>query len=170
MPGIPGPIIQSGFVVEDLEAAVAHWASIGVGPFFAMRHVEFETCLYRGKPTDADLTVAIAYSGDHQIELVQQHNDAPSIYSDWLATRRPGLQHMGTLVDDLDAVLDANGWRGKRVQHGRTAAGQRFAYLDTVFHDGGMIELIEADAAMLGAFAGMKAAAAKWDGSRALRG
>ena len=89
MRGLPGPIMQNGFVVRDLEAAVHFWAeTFGVGPFFAMRHIPFATCVYRGEPTDADLSVAIAYSGEHQIELVQQHNDAPSIYSEWLDERK----------------------------------------------------------------------------------
>lgn len=169
--GLPGPIIQNGYVVHDWEAAARHWIEqFGVGPFFVLRHIAFAECRFRGAPTDADLTVAIAYSGDHQIELVQQHNDAPSIYTEWLATRSPGLQHVGTIVADLDAVLDDNGWRPRIVQDGITAAGQRFAYVDTVLHDGSMIELIEADGPMLEFFAAAKRAAASWNGERPLRG
>ena len=33
MRGLPGPIMQNGFVVRDLEAAVHFWAeTFGVGP------------------------------------------------------------------------------------------------------------------------------------------
>ena len=147
-----------------------HWATVlGVGPFFAMEHIQFAECRYLGQPADIDMTVAIAYTGDHQIELVQQHNDTPSIYTEFLKVNRPGLQHVGTLVDDLDQALDANGFRERIVQDGATATGQRFAYVDSVLHNGTMLELIEADDAMLKAFAAMRKAAADWDGSDPLR-
>lgn len=166
-----GPILQSGYVVADWEQAARHWIErLGVGPFFVLRHVEFAECYYRGAPTDADLTVAIAYTGDHQIELVQQHNDAPSIYTEFLARAPHGLQHVGALTADLDRSLDETGLREKRIQWGVTRAGQRFAYVDTCLHEGTMLELIEADPAMLEAFAHMKAAAANWDGSKPIRG
>jgi hypothetical protein len=166
-----GPVMQNGFVVPDWRAAAEHWANtLGVGPFFVVRHVEFAECRYKGEPVEIDMSVAIAYSGDYQVELVQQHNDVPSIYTDFLANNAPGLQHVGTLVDDLDEALDSNGFRDRIVQDGMTTAGQRFAYVDTVLHNGTMLELIETDDAMLGAFAYMRKAAAEWDGSKPIRG
>lgn len=166
-----GPIMQNGFVVRDWRKAAMHWADeLGVGPFFVLEHVEFDECRYKGELTDIDMTVAIAYTGGYQIELVQQHNDAPSIYTEFLAHNEPGLQHVGTLVDDLDAALDDNGLRDRIVQNGRTAAGQRFAYVDTVLHNGTMVELIEADAAMRKSFTYMQKAASDWDGSDPIRG
>ena len=115
------------------------------------------------------MTVAIAYTGNYQVELVQQHNDAPSIYTDFLRNNAPGLQPVGTLVANLDEALDTNGFRDLVVQDGSTAAGQRFAYVDSVLHNGTMLELIEADAAMQRAFDYMKQAAAEWDGAEAIR-
>lgn len=148
-----------------------HWAThLGVGPFFVLPHVQFDECRYRGNPAEIDMTVAIAYSGEYQIELVQQHNNTPSIYTDFLANNEPGLQHVGTLVDDLDTTLDSHQWRSKILQDGTTAAGQRFAYVDTVQHNGTMLELIEADDAMKKSFAYMRDAAANWDGSDPIRG
>ncbi len=166
-----GPIMQNGFVVRDWREAAMHWVeTLGVGPFFVLEHVPFEVCRYRGETVDIDMSVAIAYTGDYQVELVQQHNDAPSIYTEFLARNEPGLQHVGTLVDDLDAALDDNNLRGVIVQDGRTTAGQRFAYVDTVLHNGTMLELIEADDAMQKGFAHMRAAATDWDGSKPIRG
>lgn len=165
-----GPIMQNGFVVPDWRAAAMHWVeSLGVGPFFAMEHVEFAEIFYRGEPTDIDMSVAIAYSGDYQIELVQQHNDAPSIYTDFLIDNAPGLQHVGTLVDDLDAAIEEHGYHTRILQHGTTAAGQRFAYVDTVQHNGTMLELIEADAAMHKAFDHMRTTCRNWDGEKPIR-
>ena len=81
-------IMQFSYVVRDLDAAIEHWAgNLQVGPFFVAPHVPYTRCLYRGTPTDLDMSVAIAYTGDTQIELVQQHNDAPSIFRDFLSRR-----------------------------------------------------------------------------------
>ncbi len=166
-----GPIMQNGYVVHDWREAAEHWATVlGVGPFFALEHVAFAECLYRGNAADIDMTVAIAYTGNYQIELVQQHNDTPSIYTDFLKRNPPGLQHVGTLVDDLDSALDTNKLRSRIVQEGRTATGARFAYVDTVLHDGTMLELIETNAEMHRTFAYMASAAASWDGSDPIRG
>jgi hypothetical protein len=165
-----GPILQNGYVVRDWRRAAEHWSSVlGVGPFFVMEHIEFAECHYQGQPVTIDMSVAIAYSGDLQIELVEQHNDAPSIYRDFLETRGEGLQHVGTLVDDLDAILDARGWRPSIVQAGRTTVGQRFAYVDVGIHPGGMLELIETTPAARAAFDYMKEAAAHWNGERPIR-
>ena len=115
------------------------------------------------------MSVAIAYSGDLQIELVEQHNDAPSIYHDFLTAHGEGLQHVGVLVDHLEPSLAIDGWAERVVQEGETLVGQRFAYVDVGCHPGGMIELIEVSAAARSAFAYMKERAAGWDGERPIR-
>ncbi len=166
-----GPIMQNGFVVRDWREAAEHWArALGVGPFFVVEHIEFAECRYRGAPATIDMSVAIAYAGDIQIELVQQHNDAPSIYNDFLEHNADGLQHVGALTEDLDRALDENDLRDKILQDGITAAGQRFAYVDTVLHNGTMLEIIETNASMKKGFEYMKEAARRWDGVEAIRG
>ena len=166
-----GPIMQNGFVVPDWREAALHWAeTLGVGPFFVVEHVAFAELRYRGEPTSIDMSVAIAYAGELQIELVQQHDDTPSIYTDFLRDHAPGLQHVGALTDDLDRALDDNALRSKIVQDGVTTAGQRFAYVDTVLHNGSMLEIVETDAGMLKAFDYMKDAARNWDGENPVRG
>ena len=119
---------------------------------------------------ELDLCVAIAYTGGQQIELVQQLNDAPSIYTEFLAHNAPGLQHMGVLVDDLQTSLDQYELHAKVVQQGRTAAGINFAYVDTGGHNGTLLELIEADTRVRGFFDHMRRCAENWDGSEPLRG
>ncbi len=165
-----GRIMQNGFVVHDWREAAMHWVDqLGVGPFFVMEHIQFDVCRFRGEPIEIDMSVAIAYTGDYQIELVQQHNDAPSIYREFLSTYAPGLQHVGTLVEDLGQALEANQLCDRVIQDGQTATGQRFAYVDTEHHNGTMLELIETNAAMHKAFAHMRRAAADWDGDRPIR-
>jgi len=162
--------MQNGYVVRDWRKAAEHWVeTLGVGPFFVMEHIDFTESTYRGRPSAIEVTVAIAYSGEHQIELVQQHNDAPSVYRDFLETSPEGLQHVGALVADLDATIIERGWQDRVLQRAVTAAGMRAAYVDTVTHGGTMIELIETNEAMLSAFDYMKRTAREWNGERPIR-
>ncbi len=162
-----GPIVQFSYVVDDLDAAIAHWARVmEVGPFFVLEHVPYSRCLYLSKETAIDMSVALAYSGDVQIELVQQHNDAPSIFRNFLTARGPGLQHVGTVSDDLEADLAVLAGRGVRpVQEGEAENGTRFAYVDSDLVPGTMLELFQLPENIRQAFEYMRAAARDWDPS-----
>lgn len=172
MERIFGTVMQNGFVVPDLEAALAHWTGVmGVGPFFVFEHVEFAEAWHRGRPaTDIDLTVAIGYWGDMQIELIHQRNDVQSIYTEFAARHVGGLQHMGVITESVERDLARLSPLGVApVQHGKTTAGMRFAYVSTDQHPGGMIELIESNPRMLSFFNKMRAAAQQWDGKDPIR-
>jgi len=166
-----GPVIQNGFVVRDLEAAVLHWSGkLGVGPFYLIEHIEFGEAYFRGAPLELDMSVAIAQWGEMQIELIQQHDTAPSIYTEFKARHAEGLQHVGVLTPSLDAQLARLSLLGLQpVQWGATAAGMRFAYVDSDAHPGGMLELIENGPAVEAFFGRVRKAAESWDGSRPLR-
>jgi hypothetical protein len=170
-----GPIMQNAFVVPDLEAAIDFWARVmHVGPFYVFDHIRYSEIFFRGKPIAIDMSAAIAYSGDLQIELIRQHDDAPSIYSEFTRSGLAGMQHMGVMTDSVDRDLEDLKRIGvEAIQHGRTAWGARFAYLDTDVqpgaHPGAMLELIERGPAILGAFKAIRAAAESWDGTEPLR-
>jgi hypothetical protein len=163
--------MQLGFVVPDLERAMLHWSgTVGVGPFFVLPHVQFAEVVYRGQPTAADISVAVAQWGEVQVELIQQFNDAPSIYSRFDGRERGGLQHVGVMTrsvaDDLERLRPLG---IEAVQRGHTANGIRFAYVSTDLHPGGMVELIEHGPPIDGFFAMVRRAAADWDGSDPVR-
>jgi len=87
-----GEIRQNGYVVRDVEAAMKHWTEVlGVGPFFYFERVPIEGFRYRGEPSPLEASIALANSGPLQIELIEQRNDAPSMYRDFLAAGREGL-------------------------------------------------------------------------------
>jgi hypothetical protein len=166
-----GPVMQLGFVVPDLERAMAHWTgTVGVGPFFVMPHIKFAEATYRGAPTDADISVAVAQWGEVQVELIQQFNESPSIYSHFPGRAAGGLQHVGVMTksvhDDLEQLRPLG---VEAVQQGSTANGIRFAYINTDQHPGGMIELIEHGPAIDGFFAMVRQAAQGWDGTNPVR-
>lgn len=169
-----GPVMQMGFVVPDVERAAKHWAGLGVGPFFLLENIEFATCHYLGKPVKFGMRVAVGQWGAVQVELIQQTDAVPTIYTQFDGSKHGGLQHLGVMTrsvaDDL-ATLKARGIDA--VQAGSTANGINFAYVNTAElgggHPGGMIELIEHGPAIDGFFDLVRQAAVDWDGRDPLR-
>lgn len=159
-------LMQVAYVVEDLDAAIDNWAKVsGVGPFFLRRHVQYAEMTYRDRPCRADVSLAFAFSGDTQIELIQQHNDAPSAYQDFVRRQGFGQQHLGVLTDDLAGDVARFGSRSVRViQRQVNLAGIETVLLDTEFHPGAVLELIANGPALQASFNAMKAAAREWDG------
>jgi methylmalonyl-CoA/ethylmalonyl-CoA epimerase len=165
-----GPVMQMGFVVPDLERAMAHWTdTVGVGPFFVLSHIQFAEVSYRGKPTRADISVGLAQWGEVQVELIQQFDDEPSIYRDFPYRERGGLQHVGVMTDSVaDDLARLRPLGVEAVQAGSTANGIRFAYVSTDHYPGAMIELIE-HGPIDDFFALVRKAAHGWDGRDPVR-
>jgi hypothetical protein len=55
---------------------------------------------------DLHLSVTLANSGDVQIELIQQRCQTPSMYREFLAAGREGLQHWSSWPEDYEACLE----------------------------------------------------------------
>jgi len=140
-----GSIRQIAFVVHDLDRALRYWtATLGIGPFFLMRDLVPEGFQYRGKPSPAPrLTLALGNSGDLQVELIQQHDDRPSAYRDFLSAGREGFQHVSSWLDR--ATYDETRRRllaeGTKVAHEGSipGSGVRFVYFATDDAPGGLL-------------------------------
>jgi len=136
-----GPAVQQGYVVPDLRAAMQHWLSRGIGPFF-FEELRGYPGIYRGEQTSFDLDAAFAYSGDQQIEVIQPLGDSTSIYSRFLEQNPAGgLQHLAFWVDDIQKTLDELERTGKKYEVCQSY-GDRHAYLDSVDSPGVMIQLM----------------------------
>ena len=162
-----GDIAQIGYVVTDIEASMQQWIRHGVGPWFHVERVETDFFRYRGEDSPLEMTVAVANSGPIQIELIEQRNDAPSAYRDFLAAGHTGAQHVAYWSTDYRALLDAAVADGYRiVQEGSIGGPQGgFAYLDTDHDPGTMIELSDISGPKGDLFAFVRDAARDWDGS-----
>jgi hypothetical protein len=105
MSRIFGPVYQNGFIFSDLNGALDHWVGkLGVGPFYRFT-VEFDRYVHKGVSSNPVLDVAIGNSGDLQIELIAQLNDAPSAYTEFLRDHGPGMQHVSVGSDSFDAAI-----------------------------------------------------------------
>jgi hypothetical protein len=162
----PGNILQVAYTVPDIEASVRHYVQVlGIGPWFVRGPIQAANALYRGAPTSLSLSIAISFSGSLQIELIEQHNDAPSVYTDLIRKRGHGFHHWGIASTDIDGDIEAYRVRGYELVYSNvTPAGSRVAYLDCSADLPGMIELIEMTQAQLARYSKMHDAAARWDG------
>lgn len=171
MSRIFGSITQNGYVVHDIEAAMQHWVSVlGVGPWFYVEHAPIQHFSYHGQPSPVDVSIALANSGTLQIELIQQRNDAPSMYRDFLQAGHEGLQHVAYwtrhFAEDLARVLKAGYAIG---QEGTVGNPGRFAYLQTEAHPGTVVELSDISGPKGQMFVRIAEAAQQWDGRDPIR-
>ena len=163
MSALFGPVIQQGYVVPDIQEAMRHWIARGVGPFFIEAHIR-PPGEYDGAAIQPDLSAAFAYSGDQQIEVIQQHDDEPTIYRDFLADHpEGGLQHLAVWVDsiaDTLADLEAAGRPYTVRQH----YGDGHAYLDADDAPGVMIQLMARSEHLVQMMDAIRTASIGWDG------
>jgi catechol 2,3-dioxygenase-like lactoylglutathione lyase family enzyme len=172
MSRIFGRIAQIGYVVRDIDASLEHWVQHGVGPWFYVDRVQTDYFLYRGVESAMEMSVAVANSGDIQIELIQQRNDAPSVYKDFLDAGREGMQHIAYWTNDFEALYDKALSLGYKVaQEGSIGGDQgRFAYLDTEHDQGTVIEISDISGPKGQFFCYIRDVAADWDGADPVRG
>ena len=99
-----GPVIQHAFFVRDMNAALTYWIEVmGVGPFYKINNATYKKAFYRNAPATPEYSVALAYWGDNQIELVTPTSDNPSIYKEFLDDGHDGLlHHMCVTVKDMN--------------------------------------------------------------------
>jgi len=155
-------------VVEDLETAAQKWVdATGIGPWTILPKVPLDHFTHNGQDTEVEIGMAVAYSGDMQIELIQQHNDAPSMYRELLDTYGEGVQHVCFYPEDYDAAIGAAIETGMTVGQEGSLWGIRFAYLRG--DNGRVLELADLpEKVRAGRQVGIDEAAS-WDGTNAIR-
>jgi hypothetical protein len=167
-----GEIRQNGYVVRDIAAAMKHWIEVlGVGPFFYLEEAPIQDFRYYGEPSEMIASIALANSGPLQIELIQQRNDAPSMYRDFLAAGHEGLQHVAYWTEDFDRDFDRLREQGFTVGQSGEVGGPdgRMVYFATEGHPGTVIELSEISGPKGQTFKMIAEKARTWDGTNPIR-
>ncbi len=161
---LPGPIRQIGYVVDDLDRALASWVALGVGPWFVIRGMP-QRVTYRGEPCEITISLALANSGDLQVELIHQDDDARSIFTEFLESGRHGFHQLAYWTTDFAATMASvrkAGW--PVVWSGGQELGTQFAYVEQPGGPAAVIEIMEVNEATEGMATFLRDAAAGWDG------
>lgn len=166
-----GGVVQFAYTVPDIEEATrAYTARLRVGPWFVRGPFRPLEGVYRGQPCDARLSLARAFSGHAMIELIEQHDNAPSVFLERIEATGYGFHHWGVASADLDADVREYVRQGYPVAFSdRLPSGARVVYVDTLSALPGMVELIEFTADQERHYTAMYTAAVGWDGSDPIR-
>jgi catechol 2,3-dioxygenase-like lactoylglutathione lyase family enzyme len=100
------------FVVPDFDAAVQRLLDAGIGPVFTMRRIRV-AARFRGERHDPLFSAAFCYTGGIQMEFLEQHDETPSAYLEFIR-RNPagGLHHTAYFkapFDDATGEAEAMG-------------------------------------------------------------
>lgn len=165
-----GPVGQLAYLPQDFDAAVRYWTeTMGVGPFYLMENVALGDCKYKGVPTGAVFSIAIAYWGDVQIELIRPENSEPSIYTGEYAVT-DCLHHICIFVESIAEARAACAQAGAQILvEGKVGADGEVIYVDAGQGPGHVIELLQNMTGADAIFQMIKDAGKDWDGSEPLR-
>ena len=165
-----GPPVQIAYAVSDIFRGVDKWIKdFGAGPFFIAEHIPIKNVIYRGHPSELDITVAYGQWGEIMIELVQDNGEGPSIIRDLYPPQKSGLHHLAYFVNDMDLVS------AKLVEEGYVSAmsGQagenRFQFFDAISEMGHFLEIYEPIESLKYLYERVRSASKNWDGSDPLR-
>jgi hypothetical protein len=166
-----GGIIQMAYVVPDVRAAMTNWTrDLRVGPWFLLDRFTGDDAVYRGGPSTAAVTIAMAFSGHMQIELLQPLDEHRSVYSETIEARGHGFHHYGVGSRDFDGDVARYQERGYELAfRAGVPTGGSVAYMDTKGALPGFVELIEIGDVMEQVFTRFYAASLGWDGSDPVR-
>lgn len=163
------PVVQYAYVVDDLEAACMRWVrAVGAGPFFVTTLHHVKQHFHRGKPSEAEVSFAFGQAGPAHVQLIQQHNDAPSVYRDFFPKGTQGFHHICILVPDFVAEkqrFEAAGYPAVT----ELVSAARVAYMDARSDLGFFVELYEDNPLVRERFASWKASHENWDGKDPIR-
>lgn len=164
-------IIQTSYVVADINRAIEDWISrLRVGPWFVLERFTGNDPVYRGKPSNAEIVIAMSFAGHMNIELIQPLNDAPSVYREVIDTRGYGFHHWGVASWNFDQDVAAYRAQGHELAFlAGVPSGGRVGYMDTTAILPGFTELIELGGSFEEVFGRFYCAASDWDGRDPVR-
>ena len=103
-----GATMQVAHIVRDLDQAMKrHWENFGLGPWdiYTFDPSKVRDYIYRGKPATHSCLIAVSWSGDTQLELIQPL-EGYSIYNEHLDRRGEGMHHIKLYYADCKSAVE----------------------------------------------------------------
>lgn len=145
-----GSLQQVAFVVKDLTAGMEFFGrTMGVPRFYVIEDfgLKARDKTFRSRPAEQNFKLALAYSGDTQIELIQ-HLSGDTCYKEHLERRGEGLHHLGFFLYDpqeYQRALDSLGAGGYSPLMSGRFGTTRYTYFDTEAAIGSIMEIVYLD-------------------------
>jgi hypothetical protein len=124
---------------------------------------------YRGTESEHETQIAAAQAGPVQIELIQQFDDAPSVYREVFPPGGTGLHQLCTVTDDYDGKRAHYERLGYEIMGEIEQRGHRVLYVDTVADFGFVTEVVANVPGFLEQLAAVARTCAEWDGTDPVR-
>lgn len=127
-------IMQFAYTVDNIQTGMRHYTDLlHIGPWFLIGPFVPAKGRYRGVITQMSLSLAVAFAGDAMVELIEQHDDQPSVYQETLKARGAhGFHHWAIGARDFDATVAQFISRGYQEAFSDVSPrGVRVVYLDT---------------------------------------
>jgi hypothetical protein len=164
-------IIQFAYTVDDIQGAMRRYTDLlRIGPWFLIGPFVPAKGIYRGDVTTMRISLAVAFAGEAMVELIEQHDEAPSVYQETLKVRGAhGFHHWAIGSRDFEATVV----RFKRQGYPEAFSdisprGVRVVHFDTTRDLPGMLEVIEMTADVEEQYRRMYQAAKDWNGRHAV--
>jgi hypothetical protein len=166
-----GGVTQAAYIVEDLETSMKDFTDLlNVGPWFVTGPFVPAAGIYRGEPTKMKITLAVAFSGHLMLELIQQHDELPSVYREKIDKTGYGFHHYAVPTRHFDADIARYQSMGYELAFSDVSPrGARVAYMDSSRPIHGMIELVEMSDRLEAIYTAFYHASVGWDGKDPVR-
>jgi hypothetical protein len=166
-----GGVVQVAYTVKDIDRAMRDFTlRLNLGPWFVTGPFVPKQGRYRGQATDMSLTLAVAFAGHMMIELIEQHDDKPSVYQEKIRTTGYGFHHWAVCSKSFDEDVARYQAAGYPIAFSDLSPrGVRIVYMDTTPDLPGMIEIIETTEALEAIYQSYFDAAQGWDGKDPVR-
>lgn len=163
-----GPVVQVGYVVTDLDDSIHGWVrQTGIGPWTVFRGVTLAG-RYAGGDTEVTMDVAMGYTGELQIELMQITSSTPSPYAADAGAPKVGPHHIAWVIDDLEESVALARDRGLEVLFAAEGPGTKIAYVCAPAQPGVVFEYIQSEGMRQMIADGIEQARS-WDGADPIR-
>ena len=167
-----GDIVQLAFHAPDIKAEADYWANThGAGPFYLFERIALSACRVHGQEATFIHSSAYGQCGDLMIELIHQHDDAPSPLRDIYDSKTPGLHHAAVFVEDLENAQDLASSQGLNCALDATTkeGGVRFLMYDARPSRAYMYEFYERTPSLEKFYGFIRHKSEDWDGRDVLR-
>jgi methylmalonyl-CoA/ethylmalonyl-CoA epimerase len=127
-----GKLHHVGIAVRDMDQALAHLESLGIGPFKGEGRtksfvVSFKGVL-RGQPAEWKTRISNAQLGDVQLEVLEPA-EGPQAIRESLDASGEGLHHLGFLSDDVDTEIEKGLRKGLQIWTSAKRADGKTAFV-----------------------------------------